>query len=284
MSFWGQVARRSWPWQVLMLTGLLTMLAGLAYSLHLRPLLAQVALGAEHLPQQGASNVEQAQDLHDRLQQARWQLSAGSSDPVVFDILARLAEANEVVIEQLQVLEASSAEHYLELPVQLRLRGTFCALAAFVADLAAQPRLVTLHGILLKPVDARLMHMELQARSYHYRSLHNLAVDGQPEPAERRAVTVLRNPFAPVAPQMHADVLQRLALEQFEMVGSLASRGAHYALIQADGRVHRLQVGDRLGRDQGQVVEIGERQVDVIEQVFIASQGWQARRRTLALR
>ncbi|MNH31404.1 Pilus assembly protein, PilP [compost metagenome] len=95
---------------------------------------------------------------------------------------------------------------------------------------------------------------------------------------------MLRNPFAPSALQPAADVLQRLALEQFEMVGSLANRSVRYALIQADGLVHRLQVGDRLGRDQGKVVEISERQVDVIEQVFIAGQGWQLRRRTLALR
>lgn len=126
--------------------------------------------------------------------------------------------------------------------------------------------------------------MELQARTYRHHSLYALAQGLPPAPPERRAVAVLRNPFAPSALQPAADVLQRLALEQFEMVGSLANRSVRYALIQADGLVHRLQVGDRLGRDQGKVVEISERQVDVIEQVFIAGQGWQLRRRTLALR
>ncbi|CAK9891786.1 hypothetical protein PS652_04650 [Pseudomonas fluorescens] len=267
-----------------MLVGLLAVLAGLAYALHLQPLLMQAARGAEQMPLEGAGSAEQVQALHSRLQQARWQLSAGGGEPAVFETLSRLAEAHGVAIEQLQVLEASHAEHYLELPLQLRLRGTFSALAAFFAELAAQPRLVTVHGLSLKPADAQLMHMELHVRSYRHHSLQALAQREQPEAPELRTVAVLRNPFAPSALQAHADVLQRLALEQFEMVGSLASRGAYYALIQADGQVHRLQVGDRLGRDQGQVSEISERQVDVIEQVFIAGQGWQARRRTLALR
>ncbi|MNJ21012.1 Pilus assembly protein, PilP [compost metagenome] len=267
-----------------MLTGLLALLAGLAYTLHLRPLMTQAAQVADQSPREGAGSVEQAAAVRSRLQQARWQLSVGSDEPAVFETLSRLAEAHEVAIEQLQVLEASSAEHYLELPLQLRLRGAFSALAAFFADLAGQSRLVTLHGLSLKPADAGLMHMELQARSYRQHSLHALAEGLQPSLPERRAVTVLRDPFAPSALQPHADGLQRLALERLEMVGSLASRGVRYALIQADGRVHRLQVGDRLGRDQGQVVEVGERQIEVIEQVFVAGQGWQARRRILALR
>nr|NLU59484.1 pilus assembly protein PilP [Pseudomonas sp. BIGb0427] len=96
-----------------------------------------------------------------------------------------------------------------------------------------------------------------------------MAPGAQPQAAQRRPVAMLRNPFAPSALAVQADVLQRLALEQLEMVGSLASRGVRYALIQADGSVHRLQVGDRLGRDQGQVAEIGERHVEVIEQVLL---------------
>ena len=283
MSLWGPVARRAWPVQVMLLMGLLALLASVAYAVHLRPLLMQVGQGTDPLPHEGASSAEQVA-LHSRLQQARWQLSSGRDEPAVFETLSRLAEAHAVAIEQLQVLEASPAEHYLERPLQLRLRGTFSDLAGFFADLAAQPRLVTVHGLSLKPADAGLVLMELQARTYRHHSLYALAQGLPPEPPERRAVAVLRNPFAPSALQPAADVLQRLALEQFEMVGSLANRSVRYALIQADGLVHRLQVGDRLGRDQGKVVEISERQVDVIEQVFIAGQGWQLRRRTLALR
>ncbi|UVL61949.1 pilus assembly protein PilP [Pseudomonas sp. B21-032] len=284
MSFCGVLASRAWPVQALILTGLLALLAGLAYAVHLRPLMTQAALMVDALAHANADSVEPTAELHSGLQQARWQLSAGSAEPAVFELLSRLAEAHEVAIEQLQVVQASTAEHYLELPVQLRLRGAFSALAEFFADLAAQPRLITVQGLSLKPADAQLLHMQLQVRSYQPRSQPQLAPGAQPQAAQRRPVAMLRNPFAPSALAVQADVLQRLALEQLEMVGSLASRGVRYALIQADGRVHRLQVGDRLGRDQGQVAEIGERHVEVIQQVFVAGQGWQARRRTLALR
>ncbi|ROL77266.1 pilus assembly protein PilP [Pseudomonas vranovensis] len=284
MSFWGELARRAWPVQALILTGLLALLAGLAYAVHLRPLMTQAALMVDALVHTNADSVEPMVDLHSGLQQARWQLSAGSAEPAVFELLSRLAEAHEVAIEQLQVVQASTAEHYLELPLKLRLRGAFSALGGFFADLAAQPRLITVQGLSLKPADAQLLHMELQVRSYQPHSQAQLAQGAQPQTVQRQPAAMLRNPFAPSALAVQADVLQRLALEQLEMVGSLASRGVRYALIQADGRVHRLQVGDRLGRDQGQVAEIGERHVEVIEQVFVAGQGWQARRRTLALR
>ncbi|MGF6593208.1 pilus assembly protein PilP [Pseudomonas sp. 2835] len=284
MSFWAELARRAWPVQALILTGLLALLAGLAYVVHLRPLMTQAALRVDALAHTNADSVEPMLELHSGLQQARWQLSAGGAEPAVFELLSRLAEAHEVAIEQLQVLEAATAEHYLELPLKLRLRGAYSALGGFFADLAAQPRLITVQGLSLKPADAQLLHMELQVRSYQSHSQPQLAQGAQPQTVQRRPVAMLRNPFAPTALAVQADVLQRLALEQLEMVGSLASRGVRYALIQAEGRVHRLQVGDRLGRDQGQVAEIGERQVDVVEQIFIAGQGWQARRRTLALR
>ncbi|QBF24695.1 hypothetical protein EXN22_02950 [Pseudomonas tructae] len=278
MNGWNLIARGAWPLQVTALMVLLALLMGLAYPLQLRPLLMQAGQGADHLSLEGAAT------LHNRLPQARWQLWGGADEPEVFETLSRLAEAHAVAIEQLQLLDAVPTEYYQRLPLQLHLRGTFAALVGFFADLAGQPQLVTVHGLSFKPTDAGLILVELQARSYRPHAMHALAQGPPPEPAERRIVAALRNPFVPGAPQASVDVLQRLALEQFEMVGSLASGGTYYALVQAQGRVHRLQVGDGLGRDQGQVIEISERQLAVVEQVFVAGHGWQARRRTLALR
>ncbi|MDD1013971.1 pilus assembly protein PilP [Pseudomonas rubra] len=284
MNVWSPLAKGTWPLQVLALMGLLALLMGVAYSLHLRPLLMQAGQGAGQLSLEGTSSTEGAATLHSRLHQARRQLLAVGEEPELFETLSRLAEAHAVVIEQLQVLDVLATEHYQGLPLQLRLSGAFSALVAFFTDLAGQSRLVTVHALSLKPVDAGLVLVELQARSYRPHALHSLEQGPPPEPAERRIVAALRNPFAPAAPQAAVDVLQGLALEQFEMVGSLASGGAYYALVQAQGRVYRLQIGDRLGRDEGQVVEVSERQLAVVEQVFVAGQGWQARRRTLALR
>src|SRR5690606_39115583 len=84
--------------------------------------------------------------------------------------------------------------------------------------------------------------------------------------------------------QVEANGLGGVPLEQIDMVGSLARQGEHQALLLSAGRLHRVQVGDRLGRDEGRVVKIGERQVEVVERLYVSGQGWMERSRNLVLR
>lgn len=78
--------------------------------------------------------------------------------------------------------------------------------------------------------------------------------------------------------------LEGFALEQFEMVGTLSSAGASFVLLRGPGGVHRLKVGDYLGRNDGRVVAVGERHVEVIELVPEGEEGWLERSRILALK
>ncbi|WP_339515949.1 type 4a pilus biogenesis lipoprotein PilP [Pseudomonas sp. RL_15y_Pfl2_60] len=78
--------------------------------------------------------------------------------------------------------------------------------------------------------------------------------------------------------------LEGFNIEVFEMVGTLANNRGTYALVSGAGGVHRVKVGDYLGRNNGRITAISESQIDVIEIVPDGEGGWLERPRSLSLK
>lgn len=78
--------------------------------------------------------------------------------------------------------------------------------------------------------------------------------------------------------------LEGFNIEVFEMVGTLANDSGSFALISGAGGVHRVKVGDYLGRNHGRVLAIDESKVDVVEIVPDGEDGWLERPRSLSLK
>ena len=78
--------------------------------------------------------------------------------------------------------------------------------------------------------------------------------------------------------------LEEFNIENFVMVGTLTNDGGKYALIRGGDGVHRVKVGDYLGRNHGRIVEISEAEVDVLEIVPDGDGGWLERPRSLTLK
>ncbi|UTW09546.1 type 4a pilus biogenesis lipoprotein PilP [Pseudomonas benzenivorans] len=78
--------------------------------------------------------------------------------------------------------------------------------------------------------------------------------------------------------------LEGFNIEVFEMVGTLANEEAVYALVSGAGGVHRVKVGDYLGRNHGRILAIDESKVDVVEIVPDGEGGWLERPRSLSLK
>jgi len=61
---------------------------------------------------------------------------------------------------------------YAELPIKIKLVGTYHQFGAFVSGIAALPRIVTLHDIQIAPVDAKGSYdnlvMDVTAKTYRY--------------------------------------------------------------------------------------------------------------------
>ena len=78
--------------------------------------------------------------------------------------------------------------------------------------------------------------------------------------------------------------LEGFNIEQFEMVGTISNAGGSFALLRGAGGVHRLKVGDYLGRNDGRIVAISGSQVDVVEIVPDGEGAWLERPRTIPLK
>ena len=78
--------------------------------------------------------------------------------------------------------------------------------------------------------------------------------------------------------------LEQYAIGNLAMVGTLARGGDVYALVRdSDGGVHRVESGDYLGTDHGQIRAIGESSIELVEIVPDGTGGWVQRARTVAL-
>ncbi len=74
---------------------------------------------------------------------------------------------------------------YAELPIKIKLVGTYHDFGKFVSGIAALPRIVTLHDIQITPVDAKggydNLTMDVTAKTYRY-----IEDEGGAKPARRR--------------------------------------------------------------------------------------------------
>ncbi|WP_158262106.1 pilus assembly protein PilP [Pseudomonas sp. BBP2017] len=282
-----------------MLVGCLALLLGLAYSVHLRALFVEIEKGAEQAQYLRIEQADKAAGTralaahearlaaaYQNLDEARWRLAAGGELADLLENIAYQAQSTGVFVEQLELLPEILHDQHIELPMQLQLQGTYLALLTFTHGLAHLPRLITFQDFSLLPTQSGL---RLQVHLSAYRSRLTSAVSGlsglEPEPEPVPPVPgVSRSPFEPSSLMQNRQYLETLPLDQFEMIGSLARGSVRFALLQVAGVVHRLQLGDRLGRDQGRVVGIDERQIEIAEQVFVVGKGWIERRRTLSLK
>ncbi|EED34795.1 pilus assembly protein, PilQ [Luminiphilus syltensis NOR5-1B] len=86
-------------------------------------------------------------------------------------------------------------------------------------------------------------------------------------------------------PDRPRQFLEQFTLDSLQLVGALERDGKDWSLIKdPDGGIHRVQVGEYLGRDHGKIVETTDTYVSVIEIVSDGTaDGWVERPRTIDL-
>ena len=78
--------------------------------------------------------------------------------------------------------------------------------------------------------------------------------------------------------------LESFAIAELQMVGMLERSGAYIALIKdTQGQVHRVMVGNYMGRNHGRVISISASQLDLTEIVPSGAGGWVERPQSLTL-
>lgn len=80
------------------------------------------------------------------------------------------------------------------------------------------------------------------------------------------------------------EYLERYELDTLQMVGTFSKGDNYWALIRdPEGVVHRVAVGDHMGKNYGRVVEIEDTQVNLSELISDGAGGWLVREASIAL-
>lgn len=115
------------------------------------------------------------------------------------------------------------------------------------------------------------------------------------EPGDRRdpftmddqsGETAQQEPTGPVPdPTRPKEPLEAYSLDELRMVGTLEQGQKRWALIIAPkGKVHQVQVGNYLGRNNGKIVEIMTTRLELTELVEEKPGEWQQRQASMALK
>lgn len=228
-------------------------------------------------------------------------LSVASEVPALLEDVARLGAASGLAMDGIVLLDEQPRPLYIEQPLQMAVTGEYHDLATFLSAMAGLSRLVTVHEVALR-TDGELLRLDLMAKTYR-RTSQGAQPDESGPPVEQGPRFVydssgLRDPFrSPALQTSHTrgrlalapdltrprGVLEGLAVEQFQMVGTLSRGVQKYALLRATSAVYRLEVGDYLGPNHGRVTAIYDDHVELVE-LFPDERGaWLERPQTLLL-
>ena len=119
------------------------------------------------------------------------QLPKDTEVPGLIEDISRAALANGLTTESIDLEPERATGFYIELPIRITVRGSYHDIGAFVSDVAALPRIVTLHDFEIAPEaplsqpnataashcdrdcsnpDASALRMSILAKTYRYLS------------------------------------------------------------------------------------------------------------------
>lgn len=112
------------------------------------------------------------------------------------DIDALLAEISQIgsarglQFELFKPGQLKIGEHYAELPIEIRLSGSYHALAGFVSDVANMSRIVTIDHMALTQLREGILSFECVAHTFRY--LDSVEAEQRKQSASERKTKVLR--------------------------------------------------------------------------------------------
>jgi type IV pilus assembly protein PilO len=96
-------------------------------------------------------------------------LPSSAEIPSLLEDISQAALAAGVEIELFDRRPEVRQTFYARVPIQLRVRGGYEALAGFVSTISAMPRIVTVHDLHLRPAPGgRSLLLDLEARTYRF--------------------------------------------------------------------------------------------------------------------
>ncbi len=176
----------SWPAAVKVIAAalLMVLVLGGGYYFYLSDMLLsldQEKAQEETLKQQFSSKAFQAANLEAyKAQMVEMEASFGAllrqlpSDtevPGLLEDITRTGLGSGLEFEEIKLQPEVTQQFYIELPIQIKVVGSYHDLATFVSGVASLPRIVTLHDFEIKPESAgssSKLRMSILAKTYRY--------------------------------------------------------------------------------------------------------------------
>lgn len=98
------------------------------------------------------------------------QLPTDTEVPGLLEDITDKAVAHGLEITEIKLQPEVTREFYVELPISVKVKGSYHELAGFVSGIAGLPRIVTLHDFSIdSPKGGGQLQMSIIARTYRYR-------------------------------------------------------------------------------------------------------------------
>lgn len=176
----------SWPSALKVIAGFIVFIVVLAlgYYFHLKDLQGQLEMQQAQeitLKEQFSSKAFQAANLDAYKEQMQEmeisfgallkQLPSDTEVPGLLEDITRTGLGSGLEFEEIKLLPEVTQQFYIELPIQIKVVGSYHDLATFVSGVASLPRIVTLHDFELIPVEVdgvSTLRMSILAKTYRY--------------------------------------------------------------------------------------------------------------------
>ena len=97
------------------------------------------------------------------------QLPSDTEVPGLLEDITHTGLGSGLEIDSIKLQPERNAEFYVELPIEIQVRGGYHDLGSFVSGVASLPRIVTLHDFDIKPMsEGGLLVMTISAKTYRY--------------------------------------------------------------------------------------------------------------------
>ena len=114
---------------------------------------------------------EQLAEIEDRFSGLLKQLPKDSEVPGLLEDITQMGLNSGLEFESITLQPEVAQQFYVELPINIVVRGSYHDLATFVSSVAGLPRIVTLNDFVIEPISADnpdLLTMNIVAKTYRY--------------------------------------------------------------------------------------------------------------------
>jgi len=100
------------------------------------------------------------------------QLPSETEVPGLLEDITNTALGSGLTLQEIALQPEQKRDFYAELPINIRVTGSYHELASFVSSVASLPRIVTLHDLTIQPTGGNgdRLEMTVVARTYRYRA------------------------------------------------------------------------------------------------------------------